>query len=278
MSRYTEYGMAHEPEVLEVVRPATAGFAAKYLASLSPLVALGVYSIAALLINPIIGIILSPFDFVASIFGIHVLPVLMPVLPLLLVLLLVAWVMNSDEATASILIALLISALAAVVVGNPKAFSETLPAASLVASFVVLLRTELFRRSIEYVIDDTGIELKGGLIRKQGHRIPYNQIGRIVVERSILGRILNYGTVIPVGVADWGAEYYTRAFGVADGIAAGYARTVKEVARDPLKCLYGIRDPEIAAEKLGKMISVPFRADVDQVEYLKKIYEAVTVA
>jgi len=42
----------------------------------------------------------------------------------------------------------------------------------------------------------------------------------------------------PVGLAEWGAGL------AADHAAVGYARTLKEVSRDPMKCLYGISNPK----------------------------------
>jgi hypothetical protein len=101
-----------------------------------------------------------------------------------------------------------------------------------------------------------------------------------VLEQSLFGRLLNYGTVIPVGVAEWGAEYYTREVGTeveGDKVSAEvrYARTIKEVSRDPLKCLYGVKKPDEMKTVIEKMITAPFRAEIDQVKYLRKIYEKI---
>jgi hypothetical protein len=43
-----------------------------------------------------------------------------------------------------------------------------------------------------------------------------------------------------------------------------------------MKCLYGISNPSEVLSKLQKMITVPYRAEVDQVDYLKKIDEKMS--
>jgi hypothetical protein len=203
-----------------------------------------------------------------------------------------SWVLSSTEASGSIGLALAIPALLALpeslpFLSNPlkfitaflTAFNDFIALGVILALIILIVRTELYRRSITYILTSTDLVIKGGIWRKQEHRIPYDQIGRVVMEQSIIGRKLNYGTIIPVGVAEWGAEYYTRAVGVGMGesptVAAGYARTLKEVSRDPMKCLYGISNPSEVLSKLQKMITVPYRAEVDQVDYLKKIYEKI---
>jgi hypothetical protein len=40
-----------------------------------------------------------------------------------------------------------------------------------------------------------------------------------------------------------------------------------------MKCLYGISNPKRVMERLQRMITVPYRAEIDQVEYLRRIAE-----
>ncbi|MEM2795623.1 MAG: hypothetical protein QXY49_07200, partial [Thermofilaceae archaeon] len=53
----------------------------------------------------------------------------------------------------------------------------------------------------------------------------------------------------------------------------GYARVLKEVSRDPGKCLYGVKEPRKVKEAIETMIQAPYRAEIDQVRLLKDIKE-----
>ena len=188
--------------------------------------------------------------------------------PLLLVLTLaVSWVMRNPEASASTLLALALPALLALLgaplPGDPVALLQLLASryanlllpASLLASLLVALAVEARRRATVYEVGDVGVVIRTGIWRRQEQTIPYASIGRVVLEQSLLGRLLDYGTVIVVSAAEWGAEYYTRGVAVSAGrgrgsVSVGYARTLKEVSRDPGKCIYGVRRPRRVKEAI----------------------------
>jgi len=302
-SQYLEYSEAHKKVEIISTRPSILGFLRKYLLCMTPMFALLIYY----LITPLFGYLANtvftpvagfvnfvmsamniPQDVVNSIAG------FVSFLLILFIFLLVSWVLRSTEASGAIGLALIMPLILAVVEvwSSQPVTADTLKlAASVMMAYrdnfltgvflavaILLIRTEIYRRSIRYTITDTGVSISGGIWRKQEQTMPYNQIGRVVLEQSLFGRLLNYGTVIPVGVAEWGAEYYTREVGTeveGDRISAevSYARTLKEVSRDPLKCLYGVRKPNEIKTIIEKMITAPFRAEIDQVEYLRKIYE-----
>ena len=228
------------------------------------------------------GILINIPRWILDAFGVNI-PTLQPYLPvlgLLIFLLIISWVLSSTEASGSIGLAVLLTMLIAALNSDytiPSIlsnFNTYVMHGAVAATTILLLRTEIYRRSITYTIRSTDLAMSGGIWRKQEQSIPYDQIGRIVLEQSWIGRLLDYGTIIPVGVAEWGAEYYTRAVAVqSSGVAVGYARTLKEISRDPMKCLYGISNPKRIMEKLQKMITVPYRAEIDQVKYLRRIAE-----
>ncbi len=279
-------------EVLRM-KPSVVGFLRKYFLSTTPVIAMGVYITLVTKLSPLAveeagkltsryipEILLKIPSWVLDAFGVKLpdISIILPSMSILVVLLIVSWLFSSAEAKIStfltILIALALSINPSQPVQSLANFNEKVLIAAIAASLITLLRTEIYRRSITYTLRNADLLIQGGIWRRQQQSIPYNHIGRVVLEQSWLGKLLSYGTVIPVGTAEWGSEYYTKAVGVSkDGIAVGYARTLKEVSRDPLKCLYGIRKPEEVVEKLQKMITVPYRAEIDQVEYLKKIAE-----
>lgn len=149
---------------------------------------------------------------------------------------------------------------------------------SIFAVITVIVWTEKFRRSIQYTITKEGILIKGGVWRQQEHMLPHHQIGRLVVEQDMVGRLLHTGTIIPVGTAQWGSELSIRGLGMGGqknnvNIGVGYAKARQEFSRYPLDCLYGVKDPEKVMALLQQMISRPAEWREEQVSYLKKIYE-----
>ncbi len=201
--------------------------------------------------------------------------------------LIVSWVLRSKEALSSLLIGIFLVFLFGyndlnkinmtnfyiIVIDIFKKYSLI---SSIISSLIVLFMVEVYRRSIEYILTDTSVIVKGGIWRTQYHSLPYNQIGRVILEQSFFGKLLNYGTIILVSSAEWGAEYYSRGVDTSlqkKGISLGvqYIRTLKEVSRDPLKSLYGVKKPFLVRDVIEKMITAPFRAEIDQARYLKEI-------
>lgn len=209
--------------------------------------------------------------------------------PLLLALAFaLAWVLRSPEAAASTLLALALpfplALLAEGLSRDPVAlirllasrYTGLLPSSSLLASLLVALAVEARRRSTVYEVGDAGVTIKTGIWRKQEQLIPYASIGRVVLEQSIVGRLLNYGTVIIVSPAEWGAEYYTRSLAAGAGkgggaVVVGYARTLKEVSRDPGKCIYGVRRPRQVKEAIEARLQAIQKSELEQARYLKEI-------
>jgi len=132
---------------------------------------------------------------------------------------------------------------------------------STIFSCIVAALTELFRRSITYVIGEDSIVISGGVVRKQTQSIPYHMIGRVVLEQSLLGKLLNYGTIILISPASWGEEYYVSSMGM------GYTKIVREVSRDPLKVIYGVLNPHKIYEYIQSKITIPYTAYRKEVEY-----------
>jgi len=128
---------------------------------------------------------------------------------------------------------------------------------SVVASVMVLIGTELFRRSIRYTIFRDVVRITGGVWTPVEHLIAYKQIGRIILKQSRLNRLIHVGTIVLAGTMYRGMD--TSRSGTADtsgmgGIVSGYTLVSQEGVTSPLDCLYGILEPENAKVLLEKKI------------------------
>ncbi len=205
----------------------------------------------------------------------------------------ISWVLRSKEAMASTVIAFVIMIIYTVLAGIPQLqgfdiirFLEEVSNklywgylwGAIIGSAATCLSIEFYRRSITYEITNLGIHISGGHWRKQEQFLPYNQLSRVVMEQSFIGRLFNYGTIIPVGTGEWGQEEYSRGVivgGGKKGVGTGviYTRTLKEYSRDPLKSLYGIKNPREVYKLIAKLQSLPLGAELEQVKLLRKLVE-----
>ncbi|MDD1659500.1 MAG: PH domain-containing protein [Methanomicrobiales archaeon] len=112
--------------------------------------------------------------------------------------------------------------------------------ASVVAIIVVIAWTEKFRRSITYTITYEGVIAKGGIWKQQERILPHHHIGKLVMEQGMAGRLTDTGTIIPIGETQQGP---------------GPAEARREMSRNPLDCLFGIREPEKIMAVLNLLIS-----------------------
>lgn len=245
-----------------IVRPTAKGFIRKYVAAYTPFIVLVAGRTVLSYLNLPIG-------------GIYCL------LIIVLLLLIVMWVFRSREGAASSLITVMVffidifrEASTAYKYGGIEFVEEVnrwgdeairlMIITSFIAGTVVAIATELYRRSITYTIGEKEVLFEGGIIRRQKRAIPYHMIGQAILEQSILGRALNYGTVILVSPAAWGEELYIRGLGIGGGrgvgLGAGYARALQEISRDPLKVLYAIPNPQHIADIIREKITIPYEA------------------
>lgn len=128
---------------------------------------------------------------------------------------------------------------------------------SVVVSIILIIHTEIFRRSIRYTIMRDVVKINGGIWTKVEHLIIYQQMGRIMVKQNRFERFFHVGTIIPAGSLY--PEKDTSRSGIAGttGTGTGYALVSQGGARGPLDCLYGIRDPEKAKAILEQKIRRP---------------------
>jgi len=267
-SPYKEYAEYRPVEVFRT-RPSVLGFLRRYL--------LGLVSLLVYIVTILIGesyIFLR--DYLVYIYFI-----------LLVSALIISWVLRAKESLSSTFLSLFLffafgykdlqnMTMTDIPVKLSDIFAKFGLASNLIAICITLIAVEMYRKSINYVLTDLGIEIRGGVWRSQIQSIPYNYIGRVILEQSLIGRIFNYGTIVIVSPAEWGSEYYTRGIDTSISqrsmsLGVQYSRTLKEISRDPLKCLYGVKNPTILKNIIEKMITAPYRAEIDQARYLKEI-------
>jgi hypothetical protein len=128
---------------------------------------------------------------------------------------------------------------------------------SVVASVLVIIGTEIFRRSIRYTIYRDVIRITGGVWTPVEHLITYRQVGRIMVKQNRFNRLIHVGTIIFAGSVFRGTDSSRSGTVGTDGLVTGYTLVSPEGSPGPLDCLYGIRDPEKAKELLEKKILQP---------------------
>jgi hypothetical protein len=128
---------------------------------------------------------------------------------------------------------------------------------SVIVTLIILAGTELFRRSLAYIIFRDVLIITGGLWQTVENVIPFQQIEKIFLVQGRLGRILHFGTILPAGVVygiteiDMRGNYLTGDRLHPETHSASVIRWDQGL-HNPLVCLYGLKDPEVAKEHLEK--------------------------
>ncbi|OGO91977.1 MAG: hypothetical protein A3F41_02715 [Coxiella sp. RIFCSPHIGHO2_12_FULL_44_14] len=72
---------------------------------------------------------------------------------------------------------------------------------------VILLRALIFYFTTEYAITTMRVAMKTGWLQRQMVEVFLNRIEALNINQTIMGRVLNYGTVVVIGVGGT-SEYY----------------------------------------------------------------------
>jgi membrane protein YdbS with pleckstrin-like domain len=129
-----------------------------------------------------------------------------------------------------------------------------IPPSSVVVSIILIINTEVFRRSIRYTIMRDVVKINGGIWTKVEYLIVYQQIGRIMVKQNRLERFFHIGTIIAAGSLYSGTATGRSGTTDTNGTGKGFTLVSLKGAHGPLDCLYGIRDPENAKALLEKTL------------------------
>ena len=132
--------------------------------------------------------------------------------------------------------------------------------ATIAAALILAAWAEKFRRSISYTFTGDGILTRGGIWKRQESLLPYHRIEKVVMEQGPVGRHLNVGTILPLGMVSGGP-----ATGKGRGKEA--SREGKDASHSPLDCLYGISNPGKVKALLEQLISL--RSGMEEEEPLE---------
>ena len=157
------------------------------------------------------------------------------------------------------------------------AFGEMfIPALTFGMGFVGAFTVNMYRRSFTYFLTDARIVLSSEfLLSRDERQVRYNHIEDITLSQGIIGRLLGFGTVIPItgsGLGTGTEESIIMAGGGKDvggislGMAGGSKRSSKKTRHDPHYTLYGVPGPE----KVRDYVTQNIHSDTS-VEHLKRI-------
>lgn len=145
-------------------------------------------------------------------------------------------------------------------------------------SGIALLLIERHRRAHKYIITDRRIIFEyNGLFKKTRRDVVYSRISDIILEKGLLGKIFNYGHVIPVSQPGLGLGEDVAALtvgagagkgGVGAGVAVTGGRTVKVPRSRSFYMLYGVPHPE----EIHNLIITAIKGS-EEAPYLKEILE-----
>ncbi len=150
--------------------------------------------------------------------------------------------------------------------------------------------TELYRRSHKYIITNKRLVMGVymGIFGKRERELLYSNIVDVMMDQGLLGKLLNYGTIVPttasgigtgvdvakvsVGV---GGAAEKGGVGVGAGVAVGGERGITVPRGRSWFILYGVPDPERVKNILMEQIQKrePAQYLERQVELLEKLVE-----
>ncbi|MEM3542411.1 MAG: PH domain-containing protein [Candidatus Methanomethylicia archaeon] len=131
---------------------------------------------------------------------------------------------------------------------------------TLIMGIIYLAISNAYRNAHTYYITSERIISEYKFIREKSREISYQYITDIVVEKGIIGRILNVGTIIPISTAGLGLGGDIAAISgrinlkqLSLGVIAGKSVNIPR-GRSP-NVLFGVKDPIKVKEMISKEIS-----------------------
>ena len=152
---------------------------------------------------------------------------------------------------------------------------------SIVIGLVGFALTDVYRRRFDFYITDQRIVIELNFVSQKRREIPYNKISDLVVERGWLGRVVNYGTVIPISESGFGLGEDMSAVTVAATgspvpkgpkvtTAVSGGRTISVPRGRSFYVLFGVRKPNLVSDMISQLIR-----GYEEAPYLKKIAAGV---
>ena len=141
-----------------------------------------------------------------------------------------------------------------------------------------IIGAEFHRRAHRYIITDRGLIIEYHGLKTVRREILYSRISDLVLEKGLLGRIFNYGNIVPISSSGLGLGEDTAHVGVGVGAAKGVGagvivaggRGVKVARTRSYYMLYGVPNPERVYEVITEAIR-----GTEEAPYLKRILETL---
>lgn len=141
--------------------------------------------------------------------------------------------------------------------------------------------TDVYRRKFDFYITDQRIIIELNFISQKRREILYSKISDLVVDRGALGRVFNYGSVIPITESGFGLGEDMSAVTVAATgaplpkgpkmtTAVSGGRTITVPRGRSFYILFGVGKPNVVADTISQLIH-----GYEETPYLKKIVAGV---
>ncbi len=88
--------------------------------------------------------------------------------------------------------------------GDPVRLQTALPLILAAGGLLHMVAVDIWRRSHHYRITDFRIIFQGGVIVRKERQVRYDSLTDLDISQSVLGRLLDYGTIIPVTQSGFG--------------------------------------------------------------------------
>jgi len=146
-------------------------------------------------------------------------------------------------------------------------------------SILGVLAIEIHRRAHKYIVTDRRIIFEyNGVFKKIRRDLVYSRVSDIILEKGVLGKLFNFGNLIPISQPGLGLgsdmSFVTVGGSVGKDVRAGLAvtggRSVKVPRSRSFYTLYGVPHPE----RVYDMIVEAIKAS-EEAPYLKKILDKI---
>lgn len=139
-----------------------------------------------------------------------------------------------------------------------------------------VILTDLYRRSHKYILTNMRIISTLGFIGMKTRDVFYSRLTDVFVEQDLLGRIFNYGTVIPVTASgigtgedvarvEIGGGVKAKGAPVGGGIVVGGEKSVRVARGRSSFVVFGVPNPDKVRQTV-----LEFLAESESAPYLKK--------
>ena len=139
---------------------------------------------------------------------------------------------------------------------------------------------DYYRRGFNYILTNLRLVISKRFITIEERTVRYSSIEDVSVQQGIIGRILNFGTVIPITASGVGtgsdesiafAGGSTEIAGMNIGAGGGSSKSVRTSKAMPEESLFGIEDPMKVKEEISRFIHE--QSQVTQLQRLKETLE-----